>query len=516
MKCNTCGKDIPDTSTVCPFCYSTVVPVQTNTNNLNDTGSLTTINTSYQSSNNDELNFGDLNNTNYDEEHNTLKTYFNEPKKRKKLLIPIILVLVVFVGLFVILSMFKAPTIESYKYYTNVVDKVYDYLSDNFTSSSAKNSGSYKLVYTINGETTEFKGKYAYDLSKKLFDITGDLKDPEKENGGVIVGNQTFTFELYGKNNELYLSSTNLFEIPILLPYEDETGLLNSKQYDLDVLVDGIHDAINYALKNMNYTEEKKVKIDLKGKQTDVKKKILTLDYNNKKKFLSLFFKALMDDSNFTSEYAKIIGKKMDDVETLLNSYKTTYEYKYSTDDGKITYINIYYKGTNVYKIEVDNTKDDGSKYIFDLDTNKISFTHLKDGRSLISMIINRIDTTMNDVLTRNYIIEYKDDNTTANINIELTKDNNPTVKGKEYESFKSIRDMSDEEINVIKNNVKVYTESTDIVDNIREIFKTKCNTSLSCICNGDTCSCTYNNSIINCPKDLVKVEETTEVQTTE
>jgi hypothetical protein len=497
MKCSTCGKEIPENSTVCPFCYSAV----------NTTPSLASINTTYQDTSNDELNFGDLNNTNYDES-NDLKTYFKEPKTRKKLLIPIICVLCGFVAFFLILNLFKAPKIAEYKYYTNVVDKVFEYISENYTSANAKNSGSYKLVYSINDESTEFKGKYQMDLSKKLFDITADLKDPEQETGGVIVGNQTLSFELFGKNNELYLVSDYLFETPILFPYEDETGLLTTKQYSLDALVGGIHDAINTSLKKMVYKTDKKATLNIKGKDTKVNKISLTLDYTAKKAFISTFYETLIDDSNFTNEYAKLINKKVADVEKILDGYKTTYEYKYSTNDGKTSYINIYYKGKTVYQIEVIN---DENKYVIELDTNKISVTNNKDGRIVTTLNINRLDTTMNDVLTRTYNIEYKTDDINANFNIELTKDTNPQVKAKEFENFKSIRNFTEEDMTKFKNNIKVYTEDVSWVDTVKDIFGTKCSPELTCSCGDeDTCECTYNNTIITCPKEVVeiKVEE--------
>ena len=80
MKCSTCGKEIPETSQVCPFCYTTVVKEEiqpapvVNEPELNNTSNLTTINTDVignNQSSNSELNFGDLNNTSYD--NNTIQ-----------------------------------------------------------------------------------------------------------------------------------------------------------------------------------------------------------------------------------------------------------------------------------------------------------------------------------------------------------------------------------------------------------------------------------------------------------
>jgi hypothetical protein len=498
MKCNTCGKEIPASSLVCPFCYSSIE----HNDEVKEDTSLTSFTTTYQDNN--ELNFGNLNNTNYDEEHNTLQTYFKEPKKRKKLLLPIIAVLCGFVGLFIVLALMKPPTIESYKYYTGVVDQVYDYLSENFTSGNAKNSGTYKLVYSINDETKEFKGKYQYDLSKKLVDITGDLKNPEEEKGGIVVNDQTLTLEFFLKNNELYFMSENIFGENILLPYEDETGLLVTKQYDLDVLLEGIKDAINTSLKYMVYTDEKKVNVDLRGSSKEVNKKSLFLNYKAKQQFITVFYDTLIDDSNFIYEYGKISGKKAEEVEKLLNNYKTTYEYKYSTDDGKSSYINIYYKNKDIYRIELDLLNENNTKVLIDLDNNKININEYTEGRITRSLNISRIDSTMNDILTRNYMFEFKKDDLAVNINIELVKDNNPVVKSKDIETSKSIRIMSEEEINTIKTNFGVYMEDTSWIDKVREIFGTKCSPNLSCNCEGETCSCSSETGIITCPASVI------------
>jgi len=53
------------------------------------------------------------------------------------------------------------------------------------------------------------------------------------------------------------------------------------------------------------------------------------------------------------------------------------------------------------------------------------------------------------------------------------------------------------------KNNLRVYTSNTDWVDKLPEIFKNKCSPSLICHCEDgeDICNCTYNDSIIKCPR---------------
>lgn len=510
MKCTNCGKDIPETSQACPFCFTAIENNNntTTTVNVDNETQLTTINTSYQDGDNNELNFGDMdNNTSFDE--NTLEAYINEPKKRRKILLPIICILAGFIVLFIILSMLAGAKIESYKYYTGVVNTVYEYIDENFTSSNAKNSGKYKFAYTIGDESKEFKGKYQYDLSKKIINLTGDLKNPEEEQGGIVVNDKTLTFETFLKNNEIYFVSKNIYNLPILLPYEDETGLLTTNKYDLSALVEGIKDATNTALKNMTYGEEKKVNINVKGNSKTYDKKILVLDYQAKKKFISIFYETLIEDSNFIAEYARISGKKSDEIAKLLNNYKTTFEYKYNKDDGHKTTINIYYKKDKVYRIESIMDEEKKSKIIIDIDNNKLFLDYYEDERVTFSISIKRIDSYMNEILTRDYVVEMLYNEQTINFTLELEKDNDPKVKANEVAEYKSIRDLTEEEVNVLKSNIKVYNLDESLIDTLRDVFKTKCSKELSCLCNNDEiCQCTFGNGIIACPRTLVEPEE--------
>ena len=511
MKCSTCGKDIPETSQVCPFCFTAIEQQPTpsvNPEDINNTGALTSINTSFADGTN-SLNFGDLDsNTTYDSDHNTLQTYFKEPKQRRKLLIPIFGVLLGFIVLFIVLKVIKGPTIESYKYYTGIVDSVYNYVNDNFTSRDVKNTGKYKIYYTIDGETKEFRGDYQLDLHKRLLDITAELKNPEEEQGGIVLNDKTLDLEFVGKNANLYFIGSDIAQDTILLPYEDETGLLTSK-YNLDSIVDGVHDAINAGLKSLSYTEEKDVNVFLRDKEMKINKKVLKLDYNAKKKFISVFYDTLLDDYNFLSEYAKTKDSKAEEIEQILKNIKTSNELKYSSDDGKTTYVNIYYKGKDIYRLEINNQAYENSYAYVDFNDNKITIEYYKDGAIVQKLTMTRVDSYMNDVLTRTYMFEYTASEKTVVINLEITKNNNPTVKVKDIDNSKSIRDFSDEEIQGLKSKIGLYTKNTEWVDKLKTIFGSVCSNKLSCICNSDdTCRCSHNNNVITCPRSVVEAPE--------
>ena len=507
MKCSNCGKSIPDTSQACPFCFTAVERVNNapTIENPSDIASLTTVNSTIEQTDNNELNFGNMDNTTYDD--SSLETFMQESKKKRKILLPIILVLVGFVVLIVILYKMSAPRNDYYRYYTGVVDKIYEYIDENITSSNARTSGKYKYAYNINDSKGEFKGEYQFNIYKKVLNITGDLKNPEEERGGIVINDQTLTIEVYAKNNELYFISNNIYNLPILLPYEDPTGLLVTKQYDLSSLIDGVKDATNISLKAMNYEVEKGTSIDVRGSSKDCDKITLKMDYQAKRIFYSTFFNTLINDSNFISEFARINSKKSDEIEQLLNNYKTTYDYKYSVDDGKITYFNIYFKSKKIYRIEYIG--EDNKKVTVDVDTNKlyVEYFENKDEKKM-TLSINRMDSYMNDILTRDYVVNYKTSENDIAFTLELEKDDSVKIKSKDITDVKNIRDFNDEELNKIKTSSGIYGVDASFIDKIVELFKTKCSSDLQCVCNDENCQCTYENEIITCPLETINKKE--------
>ncbi|MBR6073611.1 MAG: hypothetical protein IKP76_04760 [Bacilli bacterium] len=521
MKCRTCGKEIPETSQVCPFCYATVVKEEVqpapvvNTDNLNNTSNLTTINTNVindGTSSNSELNFGDLNNTSLDS--NTIQI---GERKNKKLPLGIIIIasVVLFVGLFVFaLVMLNKPKVYEYQYYTGVVDKIYNYLDENILDSNASNNGTYKIYYTVQGTTKEFKGEYKFDVNKRLLGINGKEKNPEEEKGGVVIGElPTTEFEFALKNNNLYFKSDDIYSSAILLPYEDDIGLLVTKQYEADILLSGVKDAVNASLKKMEYVTTKNVTFEDYGDKT-VDKITLTIDYKAKATFLSTFYETLLNDSNFISEYAKIKNRDEEDIERIFKNYKLTYEHKYSLDDGSLSYVNLYHKGKEVVRIEAIDEKEN-NKLQVDFKNNNLKIKKFEKGDLIESYNITRYDQTMNEKLTRNYNIDYQINGEDYNINIQLDKNENTNnIKVNEIDNAKSIREFNQAELNTLKTNLKPYFNKIDWVDDLQKIFGTKCTKDLKCVCDNTKCTCELNDRIIECP--LGTVESTNNPNPTE
>ena len=518
MKCRTCSKEIPETSQVCPFCYTTVVKEEiqpapvVNEPELNNTSNLTTINTDVignNQSSNSELNFGDLNNTSYD--NNTIQIGEKQKKNKLPLGVIIIIAVLLIVGVFVgILFILNRPKVYEYQYFTGIVDKAYNYLDENLLDSNVSNNGTYKIYYTFQGTTKEFKGEYRFDVNKRLLGITGKEKNPEEEKGGVVVGElPTTEFEFALKNNNLYFNSSDIFGSAILLPYEDDIGLLVTKQYDADTLLSGLKDAINKSLKELEYTTTKKVTLEDYGDKT-VDKITLTVNYKTKATFLTTFYDALLNDSNFISEYAKIKNRDDEDIERIFKNYKLTYDHKYSSDDGSLSYINLYHKGKDIIRVEVIDERKN-NKTQLDFKNNVIEISKFENDEKKAFYSISKYDQTMNDKLTRNYKITYNVDGEDVDINIELNKNDNTNIKVNEIENAKSIREFTQEELNTIKTNIKPYVTKTNWIDKLQKTFGTKCTSDLKCVCGADKCSCELNDRIFECPLGTVQLTTTTE-----
>ena len=129
--------------------------------------------------------------------------------------------------------------------------------------------------------------------------------------------------------------------------------------------------------------------------------------------------------------------------------------------------------------------------------------SYVEDNK-ISSINITKFEQTMNDKLTRTYNITYEKDEKSSTFNIELTKGENTSVKINELENTRNIRELTEEEFNNIKANIKQYINNDELINMIPKIFATKCTQDLKCVCNNTSCSCEVNDRIIECPLGTV------------
>lgn len=493
MKCNNCNKFIPDVSTVCPYCNNPVDP----------------------NSKPNIIDFGDLDNVNLNEDKFDIKVYIKEPKNKKIVggaIALIVFVIIIFIAL--IMSLFTNKSGPDYKVFTDVVSELTTFLEDNYIGTKTSSSGKYRLTAKINNQDVGFTGNYAYDVKNRLISLNGVMKDPKEATGEVLIDTRDFEFNLYLKDNNLYFQSNEIYDNPyILLPIDDETGLLTTKNYDIYSLVIGSSDALIQTLKVMPY-ENTQESITYLGQEVKTTKKSLVLDNKNKIKFISTFLNNLIDDSNFINEVARVRDKKSEEIIKTLENYITTSEYKYSGESSDVITFSIYYQGSKIYRMEAINKEDNKeTKYQLDVGETKYYLEYFKDSENVYSATLAVTKKELENLIEKNYDITFDKEGLVSDISIFVEEDRQPNVKKQEITDYKSIKDFTDDDYFKVKSNASYYLENIKFIDDIREYYKEKCTPDLKCVCNEgeDTCNCTYNDRIIKCPRNFVTVPESVE-----
>lgn len=492
MKCYNCNKFIPDVSEICPYCNTPV--------DLTKKPQV--------------IDFGDIDNTSYNSDKFDIKVYVQEPKNRKVVVGAIaLIVFVIVIFTVLIFSMFTNKSEPDYKIFTRVVDGFAEFLEDNFVGSRYSASGKYRLTLKINNESVAFDGNYGYDIKNKIINLTGSMRDPKEQTGEVLIDTKDLVFNAYMKDNNIYFQSREIYGDEYLyFPIEDEIGILKTKNYDIYSLVIGTTDAISTALKQMSYTTEK-TSITYLGKEKNVTKRTLVLDNAGKLKFYKAFLTELKDDVNFVNELARIRNKKDVDIIKTLDNYITTNEYKYSADSANKTTISVYFSKRKAYRIEMIIDEDEKEKYVFDIGETKYYLDYFKNDENMYTMTFASKIKELESLTEKNYDITLDTNEYVTDINIYLEEDKQTKVKKQDIENYKNIKEFSVDDYNKIKVNSSYYLKDVSFIDGIQEYYKEKCTPDLNCVCNSgeDTCSCTYNDSIITCPVDKIIHQEVVE-----
>lgn len=510
MRCIKCKKIIPSSATVCPYCNT---PVENDIDTLDNNNSIDTM-----TSDSGTVDFGSISNTSYDEDNNLVTAIKNIPKDTKHNKIRFYSLLGV-IGVFLILTIIafviRSNKKKVYSYYTDALNNIEELIEENLTNTDVKKSGSYKLVYTYNDKNPEeFRGEYALDFTQKLLHLTGDKKDPREGTSAIIINPAPkYSFDLLEKYNNFYLNSSEFYDKTLQLTYTDETGLLSTEKYNINYLLSGVVNALNTSFKESTYTKTSKETITFLSNDIKLDKENLVLDYKNKKVFLDTFYSTLLNDSDFVSEYHKISGLEERDVRNTLNNLIVSTDYKYANETSDVTNINIYHNDKRVYRYEIVMDEDlFKGRIVLDISDNKRYYLYVyKDGNELFNANVYTTSTFMNEVETKDFVFEYKSQNDNLSGTLEVEIDNNPSVKVEEPTDYQNINSLTDDEYNVLKNNIINYAGlDSDMIDFIKSIFKSKCDTSLTCNCNSNSenCSCTYEGKIISCPSELVSKNE--------
>lgn len=491
MKCNNCNSIISEDSIICPYCNKRVDKT---------------------------IEFGDINQTDYDNKLD-IKAYIKEPKNKKVVIMGIsVIIFVLFIFVVLIMSLFRGKVEEDYKLFSKVVSSLTEHLIDNYTGSSGTKSGEYFLELKVNGNETNFDGLYELDTKNKIFSLTGKMKDPNANTGQIIIGGKQFDFKTYYKEGELFFQSNQVYGTNyILFPIEDEYGFLSNTAYDLSTIIRALEEAIVEALKVMDYHQES-AKIVYRGEEITTNKKYFLLDNAGKQKFFMKFYETLAENTNFLNEISRIQEKPSDEIKELLNSSVTKAQYAYSGTSEYQTEFALYYKKNKLYRIEAlfEEENLQGRKINFDIGDNKYYLDIYQDDKNIYNatLAVNMKETTNHIIKT--YDITFDSDKSVIDLSLRVEAVKQATIKKQTIANYKNIRDFTAEDYALTRSYLSGLIDDVSWLENFGALFISKCDKAYNCVCDGDTCSCKYDEdgkmSVITCPnKPTIGTQEKTE-----
>ena len=505
MRCIKCKKMVPSSATICPYCGGEV-------SDRVEVEQVVTVTEPSEETN------GKLD----------LTSMLTNPKYKNLVLVGggILGFFIFIIVIMALMGPSKPRAISGAKLYSAIITDLEEFLEDTYFSDSYTGSGTYDLYIKYNKAENAFNGKYGYDLKNKVFNITSSIKSLEEDKGTIVVDVKKFDSEFDFNKGELFYKSDQLFDNTILFKFDDPDGYLSNTRYDLGSIVESYGDALLEAIGEMKFGSDTET-VSFLGNNETFQRVYFELDNPGKRLFYTTFYDALADDSTFTSEMAKMQGKKSDEMEKIYRNYSTTADFKYSGDGDSNTLVSLYIKSGQIKRLEIDNQDDKKLRKIYriDVDDSRYHFYYIENDKLIREASLLILTSEINDVTNRKYEITL--DSTSYNINIELEVklDNKVKVESKNNLTGTNYVDLTDDQISDIKTKLGNYIKNTQLVDNLKDIFIDKCKNATDCVCKEKEtlCSCLYKSEVVKCPnpdakegnEDTVNEDEVNKTTTT-
>ncbi len=490
MKCISCGNEIPDVSTICPFCGSGNTPVKPieNTEEMEHTQVLEPLsqetiestqaqvgvegeNTSLQTPVEDSpilyetptekptlpedlvVDANPLNQPELVKDGEKITNITPPPvqeKSKKKLFIligSVVLVLLLLVVFFLYMALFKSAE----KRVDAVLNGLFQTINVN-QKIVEKASGNSKIKADLTMDNNNFKGileeKYAYDFKQKLADVTFTLSEANYNNTSYI-GSEPLKLQTYLYDKKAYILLPNFYENYIYNTIEDYDKIFDSiykEDVQYQVIINGLKNALKASVKatSMKQTVEKKT-IGKKAEQVNV----ITISLNeaNQKRFINTLFNQLKNNTKFLEECSKLSDSTVDELKEKLDEAKEEIEYTKTNAQ-----IEIY---TSTF-----GTSFKGIKYIEGsqtLELYPIGKNYIIDGNLKEMSIYLKLNNTLKNTKTEEV----------QNLKVEFsanTKEDEHTIKG-----TVEIEGSLDKEPKVEKVNTKNSVEASHIPEADKE-----------------------------------------------
>ena len=490
MRCNNCGKTVPNTTINCPYCSNKIDPNQVYVDKslLEDTNVASTPK--------DKI------------------IEFSKKKENRSIVlgfigVALLLVIIVFVG---IAKLFSGGSKVDEALVNKFFSDTYDHILETYVSN-AGNSGKYSLTASINENQVHYEGEYNLKLIDRYFDLSG-AKKPTGETGDIIISDEdNFEFLTFINDNNLYIDSKDFYNKELMYELPDEQGFLKASKLNVKNLSNSLYDVfMNEVIKGINPIIDGKSKsIQIGDSTKKVYKLSWEFDKNTKLEVIKNAFKALEDDGAFLNEYARMTGKTKEDIINLLEAYKSTLTYRVKNSNVDSSFFNVYADKHKVHRIEIIYVNED-AKYNIQLTFgNNTDYINVKkNDKDYIDFKVTKNEKELTNGVHKTLSFIYKDTDNNISGDLVLDTENKPNIKRKKSnEEVVNIYDLSQEDQNIIKNNANSLL-GYGIYDRLIDYVKPKCSPELSCTCDDQTnmCTCNKGATFVTCSKEQITKKE--------
>ena len=227
MRCNNCGKTVPNTTINCPYCSNQIDPNQV---------------------------FVDkslLEEPNVPNNPKDKIIEFSKKKENRSIVlgfvgVALLLVIIVIVG---IAKLFSGSSKITDEVFNKFMNETYDHIFETYISN-AGNQGKYSLTASINENQIHYEGEYNLKLIERYFDISG-AKKPTGQTGDIIISDEdNFEFQTFLSSNNLTIKSKDFYNKELIYELPDENGFLKASKLNIKNMSNSIFDIITDTLKN--------------------------------------------------------------------------------------------------------------------------------------------------------------------------------------------------------------------------------------------------------------------------
>jgi len=488
MRCNNCGKIVPNTTINCPYCSNKIDPNQVYVDK-----SLLEENTT----------------------PNTPKDKIIEFSKKKEnrsivlgfIGVALVLIILVFVGL---IKLFSGGSKVDETLVNKFISDTYDHIMEMYVSNLG-NQGKYSLTASINEKQVHYEGEYNLKLIDRYFDISG-AKKPVGEVGDIIISDEdNFEFATFIDNNELYVDSKDFYNKELIYEIPDDKGFLKASKLNVKTFTNSLFDAFMELYKNSSPSIGNKEEIKIGDDTKKVYKISWELDKNTKLDIVNNYYKYIEDDTAYLNEYSKMMDKPKEEIIRMFEADKTTMIYRIKNSKLESSYVNAYVDKNKVHRIEVIAVTEEGKyniKLSFGNNTDYINVK--KDNKDYIDFKITKTEKELTNGIHKTLSFIYRDQNNNVSGDLVLDTENRPNIKMKKgTEDAIHIYDLSDSDRNAVKANVDNLI-GYGLYDRFYDYVKPLCGPNITCTCdeNSDTCTCNKGSTFITCKKSQIENKE--------